>query len=143
VYKLTRDDTFMKRFGSDQIFLNTVYPDRTDLDNNKRILDDTEGVTKDSWGAVTRLPWDYNAQTHVEVEIPDYWNKNLANVKIIHYTQKKGWQCPETYNSPTAKELSEKCFKGFPLVEGSLCFCREGYRWWNYLREAKEKSGSK
>mmetsp|Transcript_16239 Transcript_16239/g.19216 ORF Transcript_16239/g.19216 Transcript_16239/m.19216 type:complete len:412 (+) Transcript_16239:99-1334(+) len=140
VYKLTSDDTFMKRFESDQIFLNNVYPDRTDKENNLKILDDAEGVTKDSWGVVARLPWGYNAQTHVEVQLQDYWTKNLADVRIIHYTEKKGWQCPETYKPPTAEEMAGKCTK--KDHSDPICFCFEGYRWWNFLREAKGKGGS-
>jgi len=141
VYKLTSDDTFMERFQSDQIFLNKVYPDRTDKEINLKILDDAEGVTRDNWGAVARLPWGYNAQTHVEVQLEDYWIKNLADVKIIHYTEKKGWQCPDTYKPSTAEEMAVNC-QGKEGKKVPLCFCREGYRWWNSLREAKQKGSS-
>lgn len=133
VYDLTQDSSFMRRFGSDQIFLNKVYPFRTDVVNNTLILEDHEGVTKESWGAVARLPWDYNAQTHVEVEIPKYWEKYLAGVKIIHYTQKKGWQCPEMYDPPLNAPPTN-CDTKIPL-----CYCREGYRYWNFLRQAHQK----
>lgn len=133
VYNLTRDHSFMKKFGSDQIFLNNVYSSRTDVTNNTLILDDNEGLTRESWGSVARLPWDYNAQTHVEVELPDYWEKHLADVKIIHFTQKKGWQCPKM-SVPPSTMPPKNCKK-----EAPLCFCREGYRWWNLLSEAHEK----
>jgi len=126
VYDLTRNSTFMQRFGSDQIFLNEVYPYRTNITNNELILEDTTGRTKESWGKVVRMPWEYNAQTHVEVQLPEYWQKHLADVRIIHFTEKKGWQCPEVY-SPIDKEET--------LTE----FCHEGYRWWDLLREAQEK----
>ena len=53
--------TFMQRFGSDQIFLNEVYPYRTNITNNKLILENTEERTKESWGKVVWLPWEYNA----------------------------------------------------------------------------------
>lgn len=95
-------------------------------------------MTKDSWGAIARLPWSYNAQTHVENRLPDYWFKHLDGVKIIHYTRKKGWKCPELYTSPTTEEKNYVYNASQPLY----C-CLEGYRWWNYLREAKEKGGFK
>jgi len=138
VYALTKNDTFMRRFGSDQIFLNNVYPDRTNRAKNKLILLDEDGSkTRESWGLVARLPWDYNAQTHVEVQLPKYWEEHLGKVKIIHFTQKKGWQCPEMYGRPSAEEMPDvKC-----KVETPLCACREGYRYWNFLREARVKAG--
>lgn len=124
VYNLTRDSTFMKRFNSDQAFLNEVYPG---------VVGDMEGsAAKESWGAVRRLPWEYNAQTHVEVQQPEYWEKHLPDVKIIHFTQKKGWQCPFSDSPPAPQVMPpKKCEMEIPL-----CYCREGYRWWNFLLQA-------
>jgi len=132
IFNLTRDESFMRRFESDQIFLNTAYPDRTDVTKNLKILEGDLG--QENWGQVVPLPWIFNAQTHVEVQLPEYWNKNLHDVKIIHFTEKKGWQCPERHGSaPPLEEMPEKCDKTIPI-----CFCREGYRWWDSLDEAEQ-----
>jgi len=143
VYALTKDDTFMQRFDSDQIFLNHVYPDRTNRAKNKLILLDEDGSkTRESWGSVARLPWDYNAQTHVEGQLPIYWEERLDKVKIIHFTQKKGWQCPEMYRRPPPEEIPEfSCKQLEGKLEIPLCYCREGYRYWVFLREARVKAG--
>ena len=50
VYDLTSNSTFIQRFGSDQIFLNEVYPYRTNITNNKLILEHSAECTKESWG---------------------------------------------------------------------------------------------
>ena len=115
----------------DQIFINTVYPDRTDRARNKRILegdDDREG-----WGSVAHLPWEYNAQTHVEYQLPAFWEARLAGVRILHYTEKKGWQCPERHGAPPPGR-SAKCNPR----ESADCACREGYRWHDALRKAQQ-----
>jgi len=136
VYDLTKDDTFMKRFQSDQIFLNTVYPDRTDVQKNELMSEKGLESNKDDWGEVVNLPWGYNAQTHVEVQLPEFWDKHLSDVKIFHFTEKKGWQCPERYGSPPSNEempLAKDCNNKIPL-----CFCREAYRWYDSLKLASE-----
>ena len=136
VYNLTKDSKFMKRFGSDQIFLNNVYEDRTDIEkNNDMVLDGPKGDRR-HWGQVVNLGWQYNAQTHVEVQLPKFWNNHLQSVKIIHYTEKKGWQCPERYGSPpplTSMPTPEMCNNTVPE-----CFCIEGYRYWDSLQNAKD-----
>lgn len=135
VYSLTKDKNFMKRYGSDQIFLNAVYPDRTNKTNNELIIKGKED--RKSWGAVVALPWDYNAQTHVEVQLPSFWQENLPNVKIFHFTQKKGWQCEERHHSQIPiEEMPKSCNDKIPN-----CFCREAYRYWDFLHEAYKKAG--
>eukprot|EP00548_Thalassiothrix_antarctica_P017422 CAMPEP_0194197198 /NCGR_PEP_ID=MMETSP0154-20130528/77076_1 /TAXON_ID=1049557 /ORGANISM="Thalassiothrix antarctica, Strain L6-D1" /LENGTH=315 /DNA_ID=CAMNT_0038921851 /DNA_START=383 /DNA_END=1328 /DNA_ORIENTATION=+ len=99
VYALTKNNTFMKKFQSDQIFTNTVYTDRANRTINNILMDDNIATEekKKYWGSVADLGWSYNAQTHVEYEKPDFWKKQLEEVKIIHFTQRKGWQCPERH----------------------------------------------
>lgn len=135
VQKLTQDPSFMKRFESDQIFLNNVYPDRTDKKKNQDILDGKS--RKEDWGAVVPLSWDYNAQTHVEVQLPDFWLEHRSTVKIIHFTEKKGWQCEERHEPPPpfSNENPKRCD-----VKSPLCFCREAYLWWDALRRAEKMS---
>mmetsp|Transcript_52971 Transcript_52971/g.63782 ORF Transcript_52971/g.63782 Transcript_52971/m.63782 type:complete len:429 (+) Transcript_52971:58-1344(+) len=135
VYNLTKDKKFMRKFESDQIFVNTVYPDRMDKEKNEMLLKSPE-AHRDEWGSIVALPWEYNAQTHVEKELPEFWNEHLDQVKILHYTQKKGWQCEERHDGPPPGE-AKKCNAKDPL-----CACREGWRWWDDLREAKKLVGS-
>lgn len=139
VYQLTRDESFMKRFESDQIFINTVYPDRTNREINELILkaeNDIEALEnlRVHFGQVAHLPWAYNAQTHVEYQLPEFWDEHLGDAKILHFTQKKGWQCPQTYEKPKSSNAS-KCD---PKTD-SECACREGYRWHIYLKKALEE----
>lgn len=128
VWKLTSDPSFMKRFTSDQNFLNAVYPERLDVARNIKIL---SGEDKADSGAVVPLPFGFNAQTHVEVERLPFWTEQFANLKILHFTEKKGWQCPEQYERPS-KAPKAHCNK-----KEEQCFCQEGYRWWRALRQAK------
>ena len=119
----------MKRFGSDQIFLNEVYPERMDVARNLKIL---SGEDKADSGAVLPLPFSANAQTHVEVQQPPFWELQLPKVVTLHFTEKKGWQCPERYNRASDPPKT-KCNK-----KEELCFCQEGYRWWSALRQAEK-----
>jgi hypothetical protein len=132
VFQLSRDETFMKRFSSDQEFLNNVYPDRMNKEINQEIIaGNLENANK---GKVAYLPWDYNAQTHTEVEIPHWWKSHRSNVKIIHFTQKKGWQCPERHEEPIPwDQMPSPCKKEEPI-----CYCRNAHLYWNSLDEAKE-----
>ena len=147
VYGLTRNATFMQRFQSDQIFTNTVYPDRTNRTLNTLILkeeDEVDGnirsgnlTTMQYWGQVANLGWKYNAQTHVEYQLPEFWEANLQKVKIIHYTKFKGWQCPERHGGPPSlkqKFIISECDK----TPG--CACNEGYRWYDYLDVARTRA---
>ncbi len=140
VYQLTKDPKFMKRFESDQIFTNTVYPDRTNRTLNAQILDGSVG--QEQWGQVADLGWAYNAQTHVENQLSGFWEEHLNEIKIIHFTQAKGWQCPERHGGPPEPKQDfprnpERCKK----VPG--CACNEGYRWYDYLDEARNRANRK
>jgi predicted Rossmann-fold nucleotide-binding protein len=132
VFQLSRDDTFMKRFSSDQEFLNNVYPDRMNKNiNNDIVAGNLEEADK---GGVVTLPWDYNAQTHAEVEFTDYWREHRSTVKILHFTEKKGWQCEESHTEPIPwEQMPDPCKK-----EISVCYCRDAHLYWNALRDAKE-----
>lgn len=138
IFKLTQDPSFMKRFESDQIFLNNVYPNRTNTKRNLEILDGTS--RREDWGAVVPLSWDYNAQTHVEVQLSDFWMEHRSTVKIIHFTEKKGWQCEERHEPPPPfdKENTKNCYN----TKEGLCFCREAHLWWDSLRRAEKMSQS-
>mmetsp|Transcript_16837 Transcript_16837/g.25463 ORF Transcript_16837/g.25463 Transcript_16837/m.25463 type:complete len:412 (-) Transcript_16837:99-1334(-) len=137
VYQLTKDPSFMKRFESDQIFTNTVYPDRTNKTLNNLIMEGK--ASPEDWGQIVDLGWEYNAQTHVEYEYSSFWEQHKNDIKIIHFTQRKGWQCVERHGRPLPipeMKLSrkyEECVK-----EYEDCACKEGYRWWDYLDKAKE-----
>jgi hypothetical protein len=145
VYGLTKDESFMKRFESDQIFLNHVYPDRIDLQVNKRMIEDSdfsENRNRDGWGKVVDLGWKYNSQTHVEVQLPTFWKKHLADTKIIHYTEKKGWQCPEEHGSPPSDEVMSNLKNCDNKKRDELCFCGTGYLWWDALRKGQNMVAS-
>ncbi|KAL3932204.1 MAG: hypothetical protein SGBAC_010959 [Bacillariaceae sp.] len=132
VFQISRDGKFMKRFSSDQEFLNHVYPDRM----NKRLNNDIIAGKLDeaNSGSVVALSWDYNAQTHVEVENINFWKTNRPTVKVLHFTEKKGWQCEERYDDLiTWEDMPHPCDK-----KTAICFCREAHLYWRALRDAKE-----
>lgn len=163
VFNLTKDSSFMRRFGSDQDFLNNVYPDRlknSTLNNEIVALDtpevrvvDVSGSGGDNGynylspvvphssaqsGAVVPLSWDYNAQTHAEVENWDFWKSHRPTVRILHYTEKKGWQCERsTDDPPPLEEMPKKCKKDIPI-----CFCREAHLYWRALKKAEDASNA-
>ena len=171
VFNLTEDDSFMKRFGSDQDFLNNVYPDRLNnktlnneivaLDtvesralsisgggggggggsgssskNNKNgynILSPVVPHSSAQTGAVVPLSWDYNAQTHAEVQNWEFWKAHRPTTKILHFTEKKGWQCERSLDEPPPPEkMPKKCKKEIPI-----CFCREAHLYWRALEKAE------
>ena len=140
VYALTKDESFMKRFQSDQIFLNEVYPDRTNVEHNLKLLEEgPEDMTnRHLWGNVVNLGWAYNAQTHVEVQLPEFWNKYKDNMKIIHYTEKKGWQCPERHGEVLSEEEMKELKNCEKKDRDDLCFCSVGSLWWDALREGEK-----
>lgn len=131
VFRLTQDETFMRRYSSDQEFLNHVYPERKNKSICKRIaMGDLKGVNN---GSVVNLGWDYNAQTHVEGQIPRYWQEQRSSVKILHFTEKKGWQCEERHTEPLPWDQPYPCPKKDPL-----CYCREAHLYWDAFRRAEE-----
>jgi len=132
VFQLTTDHTFMKAFSSDQDFLNNVYPERLNNTLNHEIM---QGHIKYiPGGKVVDMSWDYNAQTHVEVEKTDWWESKRPTVRILHFTQKKGWQCEERHDPPPPlSEMPPKCSNDIPI-----CYCREAYLYWNALAKAQE-----
>lgn len=137
IFGLIQNPQWMRRFESDQIFSNTVYPDRTNVEQNELAL--VGQLPKEQWGQVVPLDWKYNAQTHVENQLPDFWTSRLSDVRIIHYTHSKGWQCPERYSPPTDRpEMPRNVHKCVKIPE---CACMEGYRWWNYLKKGRTIAG--
>jgi len=141
VWQLSRDDSFMKRYSSDQDFLNHVYPERYNRTrNDQMILDPTK--PDDTSGQVVDLTWDYNAQTHVEGENVDFWESRRPTVKILHFTRKKGWQCEERHEEPIPlEEMPKTCHLEKGGLRGGeqapICYCREAHRYWNALTKAK------
>ncbi len=146
VYALTKDESFMKRFESDQIFLNEVYPDRTNYENNLKLLEEGPDVSDASnkalWGNVVNLGWAYNAQTHVEVQLPEFWHEHKNEMKIIHYTEKKGWQCPERHGKVLSKEEMDTLKNCEKKNRDDNCFCSAGSLWWDALRKGEEMANS-
>lgn len=133
VYKLTSDPTFMQKFQSDQIFTNTVYPYRINDKINERLVSG-ENVDRSDLGLIAHLPFSYNAQTHLEFQRPLFWDEHHDEFKIIHYTERKGWQCPEVFNASDHVPMSERQCN---TKNDKYCACREGYRWHQYLKKAK------
>jgi hypothetical protein len=147
VFNLTKDITFMRKYSSDQEFLNHVYADRLNNSLNSEIvaLDSFEIRGENNpviphelakQGSVVPLSWEYNAQTHVEVENVQFWRTHRDTVRILHFTEKKGWQCERRYdNPPQLEEMPNPCKKEIPI-----CFCREAHLYWKMLDIAESLS---
>lgn len=133
VISLTEDSSFMKAFTGDQDFLNEVYPERLNDASNQRIAEGQKVIVGE--GKVVDLGWGYNAQTHVEVHLPEYWNARRSEVRILHFTEKKGWQCEERHEAvPTNALVSPSaCLAGKRIP---MCFCHEAHWYWNHLARA-------
>jgi hypothetical protein len=84
-------------------------------------------------GQVVPLSLDFNVQTHVEVERTKYWVEHPSTVKILHFTEMKGWQCEERHAPPAISidDMPNPCKK-----EVSICLCREAHLYWNALTQA-------
>jgi len=164
VFNLTKDDSFMKRYSSDQDFLNNVYPDRltnTTFNNEIVALDNIESRSsrKNSnsvqllnpviphivakAGAVVPLSWDYNAQTHAEVQNTKFWDDHRSTTKILHFTEKKGWQCEPRYSSIPIELIPQNCNSKRKDSLDPLCFCREAHLYWMALRKAEKSYAMK
>ncbi|KAL7482243.1 hypothetical protein ACHAW6_011883 [Cyclotella cf. meneghiniana] len=135
IYSLTADPTFMKRFESDQIFTNTVYPYRNNITINNQLMAG-EQVNPEHLGSIAHLPWEYNAQTHLEYQRPEFWDEHVTKLKIIHFTQKKGWQCQKRLDEPPPLSSSRPAAKDCTLQTD--CACHEGYKWYQYLKKAED-----
>lgn len=137
VFNLTKSKTFMKKYSSDQDFLNHVYPDRLNNTLNGEIvaldtLASRGGANNPlvphqlaQQGSVVPLSWEYNAQTHAEVENMDFWKAHRETVRILHFTEKKGWRCERRYDEPPLEDMPKPCKKEIPI-----CFCREAHLYW-------------
>lgn len=130
VFNLTVDPTFMKAFSSDQDFLNHVYPERLNNTANHLILTGEMSQVSDT-AQVVDMTWNYNAQTHVEVERPQWWEDHRPGVRILHFTEKKGWQCEERHDPPPPMSEMPQCQKEIPI-----CYCREAHLYWEALNTA-------
>eukprot|EP00934_Nitzschia_sp_Nitz4_P008357 Nitzschia sp. Nitz4//scaffold79_size90958//18575//19885//NITZ4_005012-RA/size90958-processed-gene-0.106-mRNA-1//-1//CDS//3329558210//8347//frame0 len=131
VFGMTTNSRFMKKFASDQNFLNSVYPER--LNNTANHLVNIGEMKYIENGKVVHMGWSYNAQTHVEVQLPDLFVERRPDVRILHFTEKKGWQCDETHEPPVPlSETKRGCDRKEPL-----CFCREARYWWDAYRAAE------
>merc|ERR1712039_223202 len=117
IRNMTRNSTFMRRFESDQVFLNHLFPERLNVTRNKKILAGQDEVEA---GEVVSLPFEANMQTHVEVHDSKTWMEHLPRAMMFHFTEKKGWQCPNASEPMTQSPLG-KCNKSEPA-----CFCGEG-----------------
>jgi hypothetical protein len=137
VFNLTKDSTFMKKYSSDQEFLNNVYADRLNNTLNSEIVAlDTPAIRGENnpviphalakQGAVVPISWEFNAQTHAEVENTEFWKAHRDTVRILHFTEKKGWRCERRYSDPPPlEEMPKPCKKEIPI-----CFCREAHLYW-------------
>ena len=133
VFGLIQDPNFMQRFSSDQAFLNSVYPERLNNAMNRAIIEGN--ITQIPGGKVVDFGWGYNAQTHVEVDRSEWWESKRPTVNVLHFTEKKGWQCEERHQPPPPiSDLPKNCRKD---VSAPLCFCREAHLYWNALAKAK------
>lgn len=135
VFALSQNSSWMKAFSSDQDFLNNVYPERLNNTFNREVI---AGKFKYMpGGQVVDMGWEYNAQTHVEVMDSEFWLSKRPNVKILHYTEKKGWQCEKRQGPPPP--LSETPPQTCRKKEGRnipICYCREAQYYWAALNTA-------
>ena len=132
VFELTVNGTWMRKFNSDQTFLNHVYNERKNGTLNNMIAVGDYSQVSDT-AQVVDMTWKYNAQTHAEVENLEYYQQQRPGVKILHFTEKKGWQCEERYEPlPADKGPRVDCDKRLPH-----CFCNEGHLYWNALKQAR------
>lgn len=149
VYDLTKDNKFMRRFESDQIFTNTVYNYRTNLTLNNYFVDVDDNDSsvemkmkqsvlelKDQWGQIIPLDFKYNAQSHLEYQLPAFWNERRDYIKIMHFTQRKGWQCPRDM---TKEQYDEVMPSGDRCSRIPHCACKEAHRWYAFLDQAMKK----
>ena len=113
------------RYQSDQTFINLVYPEGS--------------------GAVSLLPFMWNAMTHVQVQLPRFWASLSTPPAVLHFTEKKGWQCEERLTA-AVQLLGQQ-----PVVCGQLngqnltmphtdvaCFCESAHEWWRAYRRAED-----
>ena len=79
----------------------------------------------------------------MEAQLPSFWNKHpISDAKIIHYTEKKGWQCPEEHGSPPSEEVMSNLKNCDNEERDELCFCGTGYLWWDALRKGQHMVAS-
>ena len=119
---------------SEQGFMNAVFPRMSD--------------------AVVELPFEASGNSALEVRAPDYWRARLDRLVIIHFTEKKPWQCPRqaprsSHGAPQrrgegrhqAHSRLVDCGGGFSAALDTVasCYCVEAHRWWDTLGEVEKR----
>mmetsp|Transcript_6252 Transcript_6252/g.10529 ORF Transcript_6252/g.10529 Transcript_6252/m.10529 type:complete len:196 (+) Transcript_6252:3-590(+) len=119
---LNKRDVRIPATDGDQSFLNWLYPHTSK--------------------AFVTLPLEFNGMSHVEVLQPAVWAEVMPKLHAIHFTTRKAWACPESYErSVWTVDLARAC-KGTVRVGatervsqmGIACYCSLGYKWWRAFR---------
>ena len=107
---------------SEQGFMNAIYP-----------MGDSR---------LTLLPFEASGNSALEVRAPEFWAARLDRLVLIHFTERKAWQCKEAgppleHTARTTRSMA--CGDGFSAPHSdTACYCREAYRWWAMLRQAED-----
>ena len=111
---------------SEQGFMNAVYPR--------------------SGPNVVELPFEASGNSALEVREPSFWRSRLDDLAVIHFTERKPWQCkdlPQSSRSGLQSQTDasgavQKCGDGYSAPRSkTACYCREAHRWWAALRQVK------
>jgi lipopolysaccharide biosynthesis glycosyltransferase len=133
----------MTLFSSDQSFFNHAYPERLNRTINRQLAaGDYSSLEENNNGQIVPLPWEYNAQTHVEVRFKEYWRAHRNKTKILHFTERKGWQCQKRHRPLNPKRYQRASLCVSSRDKHPLCNCIEGHWWWNALAKAEAMIGN-
>eukprot|EP00747_Dinoflagellata_sp_TGD_P009780 gnl/TRDRNA2_/TRDRNA2_119280_c0_seq1.p1 gnl/TRDRNA2_/TRDRNA2_119280_c0~~gnl/TRDRNA2_/TRDRNA2_119280_c0_seq1.p1 ORF type:complete len:249 (-),score=24.71 gnl/TRDRNA2_/TRDRNA2_119280_c0_seq1:82-828(-) len=88
---------------SEQGFLNAIYP-----------LTDVHPLA-------VELPFEVNGLSVCEARIPEFWDQLVPRLRVVHFTPRKPWQCPERPSDHTS--------------------CGLAHRWWEALADAEKIAG--
>ena len=91
--------------------------------------------------SIVELPFEASGNSALEVRAPAEWERRLHNLRIIHFTERKPWQCAERQGPAVISSSTQRlsCGDGYSVARSdTACYCAQAFRWWAALREAEQ-----
>ena len=95
---------------------------------------------------VVELPFEASGNSALEVRATTEWGRRLRHLRIIHFTERKPWQCAERQGPAVVSSGSQRmsCGDGYSAARSdTACYCAQAFRWWAALREAERHVATK
>ena len=78
--------------------------------------------------SIVELPFEASGNSALEVRAPAEWERRLHNLRIIHFTERKPWQCAERQGPAVISSSTQRlsCGDGYSAPPGRTIGCVGG-----------------